>query len=258
MERGKKTSYEKGKHDVGNLVKLDATKCRVDFEDGSSANITISTETVPEILLKVLEKMPNNSKVGVDLTLDTTEKQILWVKPLVGTFDFKLVKFYAPEGSLPVIITKLGADGKPYGQFSAVVEVQKVTGSKGELWLGCRYNVQFYNKFMKNEDGNLVVAPTGASADFLNDFMDVTGAGEHKIPYSENPLPEIEKIALQENRTFSADVRKVVTKKGERYANVVMFNTYTPTLDFEMAEVEEAFPTPTETVHPVLVETDNI
>lgn len=256
MKRGKDTSNEKGKRGVGNLIKLDEQKLRIDFEDGDKTPITISVETVPEILLNVLKKMPNNSKVGVEVTLDISGEKILFVKPLVGTFDLKFVKFYAPEGSLPAPETKMGKGNKPYKQFSAVLEVQNITGKKSDMWKGVRYNVMFFDNFGKDEDGNLLVLAKGDNSDFLNDFMDASGAGFHEIPFSENPLPEIEKIILMEDKVISADVRKTVSKDLKSYANIVTFNTYDLAGDFEeVGFTEEVKPEePKEEIHPALKE----
>jgi hypothetical protein len=250
MERTKKVSNEKGVRGVGALVKLDGNKVRIDFENGEPAHIVVSQETIPQILLDVIEKLPVNAKTGVDATLDITGTKILFAKPLNGTFDLKFIKFWAKEGENPVMETKDGKKGTTYRQFSAVLEVQKITGSKSELWKGARFTVFFFDKFDKNEDGNLTVQTGSESADFLNDFMDVIGAGKHQIKASENPLPEIEKIALAEDITFSGDVRRTVSKKsGELYANVVSFNTYNMG-EIDLASLDENV----DDVHPALAE----
>lgn len=240
MKRGKPESTAKGKRGVGSLVKLAGDKVRMDFEDGTEIGVVISEETVPEILRKVLAKAPDNAKINVDITFDEAQTKIMFVKPLTGTYDFKFIKFWAAEGAKPTIEIKEGKGKKPYGQFSASLEIQKKTGSKFDLWNGCRFSVFFFDSFGKDEDGNLLVLSKGESSDFLNDFMDVIGAGSQTIPYSENPLPAIEEIALAEGRIFSCDVRKTVSKKdGQSYANVVMFNTYVDE-DFETAFPESS------------------
>lgn len=254
MKRAKPESTAKGKRGVGSLVKLAGNKVRMDFEDETQIGIEVSEETVPEILRKVLAKMPDNAKISVDITFDEPQTKILFVKPLTGTYDFKFIKFWATEGQKPAIEQKKGKGNKPYGQFSASLEIQKKTGSNSDNWHGVRFSVFFFDSFGKDEDGNLLVLSKGDNSDFLSDFMDVIGLGNATIPYSENPLPAIEELAIAEGRIFSADVRKTVSKDGQSYSNVVMFNTYVDD-DFE-----EVYPELTEqqkdnvTTHPALEE----
>jgi hypothetical protein len=66
-----------------------------------------------------------------------------------------------------------------------------------------------YPNFGKDEDGNLAVSGSGSGSDNLFDFLNATGVSGHVLPYSENPLPAIEKIAQEEGKTF-----KVVVNKG--------------------------------------------
>jgi len=255
MLRGKPQSNEKGQRGVGSLVKLSANKVRMDFDAAEPVGLEVSETTIPEILLKVINKMPDNAKVSIECTLDITGTKIMFARPLVGTFDFKLIKFYAPEGQQPVMETKVGKGGKAYRQFSAIVEILRKTGAKSDLWKGARYNIFFFDSFGKNEKGDLLVLSKGEASDFLSDFLDATGVGTHTIPYSENPLPAIERIALEEEVVFSASVKGVVNKKGETYANVVMFN-YTPAESWTDEEaVDESFPK-SETVHSALRDED--
>lgn len=231
MKRGQpKAKNEKGARDVGKIIKVSDTKVRVEFEGGEVFPIEVSETTVPKILIDVLRNKKVGVSLPVDVTLDSTNTKILFVKPLTGTFDLKFIKFYAKENTPPVIETHTKGNNT-YGSFSAVLEVQNITGGKSTNWRGARFNVMFFDSFGQDEDGNLLVESKGEASDFLNDFMDAIGVGNHTIPYSENPLPEIEKIALEESRIFSGDIRRVVSKKGERFANVVYFHTYS--LDVE-------------------------
>lgn len=253
-QRVKKETANKGFRGTGSLVKLSSTRCRVDFETGEQKPIEISETSVPEILNTVLEKMPDNAKVNVEVTLDDTETKIMFVRPLTGTFDFKFVKFYAPRDQPPVIEVKKGKGNSTYGLFSAVLEVQKKSGAANELWKGARYNVFFFDKFAKTDDGKLAVYADGTdNANLLNDFLDVIGVGSQDIEYSTNPLPQIEKLALQLDKVFSADVRKTVAKDGSAYANITMFHTSLGD-EFDFDKVEEKELPEANTTHPALDE----
>lgn len=261
MRRGKPESTDKGKHGVGSLVRLSPTKARIDFDDKTQSPIEVSDETFPEILLNVFNKMPENAMISVDITLDTSGTRVMFARPLMGTFDFKFKKFYAPKDQKPAIEIKTGKGDKAYGQFSAVLEVQKKTGAKNNLWKGAQYSVFFFDAFGKDEDGNLLVLSKGDNSDFLSDFLDAVGVGSQNIPYSENPLPTIEELALAEARIFSGDVRKV-TNKGKSYANVVMLNTFMGTEEFDLSDdypetdetdgLSEAQKANVEIIHPAL------
>jgi hypothetical protein len=196
-----KSDYEeKGERGLAMAVKLPGNKLRMDFESGKTFHIEVSKETLPENF--PWDKMSDNKKKHVSATMNEKGDKVLFINPASGTFKMKLQKFVAKEGQEPVAETKPGKKGKDYKQFAVLLEI--VEGS----WKGTVYWKPFYPNFAPDEDGNLAVSGQGSGSDALYDFLQATGVGNHLIKYSDNPLPEIQRIALQEGKVFEAVVVK--------------------------------------------------
>lgn len=243
--------FIKGRRGLAELVRLNADMVRIDFEktdklEAQSFNLKVSfgeDGTIPEYV--PVKKMKDNAKIRVSATMNEAGDALLFAVPASGEFDAKLDKFNAPEGQEPVAETKPGKKaGTSYKTFSVLIEI--VTG----VWKGAKYFYSMYPNFGKDEDGNLAVSGTGSGSDALFDFMEATGVVEQTIPYSENPLPTIQKLALEENRMFRIIVAKgridrIVAPLSEEDA----FET-----DFPEPELTEAQKANVTTHHPALEE----
>lgn len=213
MERVKGTgsAEEKGRRGLANVVKLSETTLRVDFEatereKAESFNVKITGEdTLPEYF--PFKRMKANGVVKVSATMNKEGDKILFANPANGEFEGHFNKIPCPEGQEPAPETKPGKKGKPYKQFAVLIEVDNQVGTK-DLWKGCNYWVPFYPNFGPDADGNLAVAGTGSGSDALYDLMEATGVGDNVIEYSENPLPDIQRVAQAEKRSFKFIVTK--------------------------------------------------
>lgn len=247
------SKFVKGRRGLAELVRLSADKVRIDFEKTEklaeeSFNLIVSfgeDGTIPEYV--PVRKMKDNAKIRVSATMNEDGTALLFAVPASGEFDAKLDKFNAPEGQEPVAETKPGKKpGTSYKTFSVLIEI--ISG----VWKGAKYFYSMYPNFGRDDDGNLAVSGSGSGSDALFDFMEATGLVEQTIPFSENPLPELQKLALEENRAFRIIVAKgwidrIVAPLGEEDAFVdENGNTESP----ELTEAQKA----NVTTHPALEE----
>lgn len=203
------SKFAKGRRGLAELVRLNEGMIRIDFEkteklEAESFNLKVSygeDGTVPEYV--PVKKMRDGAKIRVSATMNEDGTALLFAVPASGEFDAKLDKFNATDGNEPVAETKPGKkSGTSYKIFSVLIEITS------GVWKGAKYFYSMYPNFGKDEGGMLAVAGSGSGSDALYDFMEATGVVEHEIPFSENPLPEIQKIALEENRQFRIIVAK--------------------------------------------------
>ena len=219
------SKFVKGRRGLAELVRLDANRARIDFEKTDkekeeSFNINVSygeDGTIPEYV--PVKKMKDGAKIRVSATMNEDGSSLLFAVPASGEFDAKLDKFVAKEGEQPVPETRKGKKGKDYQTFAVLIQI--TTGP----WKGANYFYQMYPNFGKDEDGNLAISGSGSGSDALFDFMEAVGVVNYTIPFSENPLPEIQKLALEENRDFRIIVAKgwidrIVAPLGEEDAFV--------------------------------------
>lgn len=218
------SEFEKGRRGVCDLVRLSETLMRVDFEEtedlkAETFQVKVSfgeDGTVPEYV--PFKKMKDKTKIKVSATMNKAGDRILFAVPANGYFEVRFDKFVAPEGSAPVIEKREGKPnkrtGKPsiYGKFACLFEL---TGGmwndvkiKEGIWAGARYWFGLYDNFAADADGNLAVSGSGAGSDNLNDFLDAVGIDCTQIPMSENPLPEIQRIAQEKDTRFFVNVAK--------------------------------------------------
>jgi len=200
--KGNSNMEEKGVRGLAEVIKLSDENLRVDFEDNKgSFNIKVEEDSIPESFpFKVMKK---DGKIKVSVTMNKDGNKILFAVPASGEYEAKFDKMVAAEGQEPVAETKQGKKGKPYKQFAVLIEVLD------KRWSGARYWYPMYPNFGQDEDGNLAVAGSGSGSDALFDFLEATGVSQHLIPFSENPLPEIQRIAQAEEKTF-----KIIVNKG--------------------------------------------
>jgi hypothetical protein len=217
------SKFDKGRRGIAEIVRLNETMVRVDFDatdvlPAESFNVNVSygeDGTVPDYI--PLKKIKDGSKFPASVTMNKAGTAILFAVPSSGFFEVKFDSFLAPEGQEPVIETKegkLGKDGKKrtYGKFACLLEItggtwQGLTIKKG-VWAGAKYWFGLYDNFTQGVEGGLAVGGAGTGSDNLNDFLDAVVAGGSSIQYTENPLPEIQKLAKELDSRFNVNVHK--------------------------------------------------
>lgn len=244
------SKFKKGRRGLAELVRLNAEMVRIDFEktekeDAQSFNLKVSygeDGTIPEYV--PVKKMKDGAKIRVSATMNEGGDALLFAVPASGEFDAKLDKFNAPEGQEPVAETKPGRKaGTSYKTFGVLIEITS------GVWKGAKYYYSLYPNFAADEDGNLAVSGTGSGSDALFDFMEATGVAEQTFPFSENPLPAIQRLAKELDRQFRIIVAKgwidrIVAPLNEEDA----FETDFP--EPELSEAQKA----NVTTHPALNE----
>jgi hypothetical protein len=226
-------SFETGERGEAVLVKVSDTKARVEFlESGNKYEVSVKqgayddeTTTIPEHV--PFKKMKVGSTLRLSATMTQDGKRLLYASPWSGELQVKFVGFKAKEGEAPVPEEKVGKQNKPYRIFTPILEV--VSGT----WKGLQYrNNNLYDKFVAHEDGMMAIGGSSESANNLSDFLDCIGVDISTIPFSENPLPEIQELALEANKEFS-----VIIVKG-------WIATYVAGLDVDSDDyVDEEIPT---------------
>lgn len=200
--------FDKGRRGLAQIVKLSDENMRVDFEatdkeKAESFNVKVvygEKGTVPDYL--PFKKMKANGKLGASVTMNVEGDTVLFAVPSSGEYEARFNKMVSPEGQAPVAETKQGKKGT-YKQFAVLIEI-----TDGP-WKGTNYWKPYYPNFGKDEAENLAVAGSGSGSDALFDLLECTKVVNHEIPFSENPLPEIQKIAQEEDARF-----KIIVQKG--------------------------------------------
>lgn len=214
QKRIKGESIEKGEKGEARLIKVSANKARVKFlESGKEYPIEVKqgdydTEgvTLPNHVPFADIPLPKDGKassINISATMTKDGKRVLYASPWSGEFEVKFIGFKAEENSAPVPDVHQGKKGKAFSTFTPILEV--VEGG----WKGLKYFNSLYLNFGADENEMLAVTGGGEGSDNLADFGDCIGVDFNSIPYSENPLPEIQEKALEIGRTF-----KIVVVKG--------------------------------------------
>lgn len=222
--RVKGDSVEKGRRGVAKLVRLSPTRARLDFEKveatkkypeqpAVSYEIQVSfgeDGTIPDYVPFKLLK--DNQALSLSATVDSEGRKILYAQPASGYFEARFDKFDTKgKDEPPTMETKKGPKNT-YRAFGALLEI---TGGqwnglniKDGVWKGAKYWYGLYDNFAPNADGGLAVKGTGDGSNNLADFLDATVGGGEQVPFSENPLPELQKAAQAEDRRFFVNVAK--------------------------------------------------
>ena len=199
-------SIEKGERGLAMLNKLDATRARLDFIDtGATYNVNVDqTGERPTLPSHVpFGAMKVGSAIQISATMAKDEPTVLFANPASGQFKVKFVQFVSPENQPPVPETRQGKKaGSTYRVFSMLMDIQEGRWKGGRLW------AQLYANF-GNSDGELAVSGAGTGSDNLQDFLDASTGNEWTVlKFSENPLPEIQKLAQDLGKTFEVMIVK--------------------------------------------------
>ena len=211
--------FEKGRRGVADIVRLSADNMRIDFSENEelkqpaeSFNVVVSfgeDGTVPDYF--PFKKMKDGQRIDASVTMNADGSKILFAVPANGYFEVKFDQFVVTTKDAPPVIETKKGKKNTYGQFACLFEINggdwQGLKIKDGVWAGARYWFRLYDNFT-NVDGFLAVRGSGSGSDNLSDFLDATVGGGETIPYSENPLPEIQKLAQEENRRFFVNVAK--------------------------------------------------
>lgn len=218
------SNFERGRRGLADVIRLSEENMRVDFyeneykgvkEEAQSFNVKVvygddETRTIPDYL--PFKKMKDGGKIVASLTMNKEGDKVLFAVPASGYFEVKFDQFVVPEkDAIPVMETKKGKKNT-YRQFACLLEItggtwQNLTIKDG-VWLGAKYWFGLYDNFTAGVEGGLAVKGSGEGSDNLSDFLDATVSGGGQIKFSENPLPEIHKIAQELDTRFFVNVAK--------------------------------------------------
>lgn len=198
----KKLEY--GKSGIAKMVKLDATRARFDFEDGTQVQFTVvqgniwedEKATLPEYV--PFKVMKENGSLNVRVSFEKGDTKVLFINPSSGELKVKFDRFQAPEDSAPTWTEKKGKGDRPYREANPFFEV-----TDGR-WKGCVIRSRLFDNFgLWEEDGLTTVYGEGTGSQNLRDFCDAVGFDYSNTPYSENHLPEIQRVAKENGNEFT-------------------------------------------------------
>ena len=198
----KKLEY--GKSGSAKMVKLDAIRARFDFEDGTQVPFTVvqgniwedEKSTLPEYV--PFKIMKESGSINVRVSFEKGDTKVLFINPSSGELKVKFDRFQAPEDSAPTWQEKEGKGKRPYREANPFFEV-----ADGR-WKGCVIRGRLFDNFgLWQEDGNTTVYGDGTGSQNLRDFCDAVGFDYSNTPYSENLLPEIQKVAKELGNEFT-------------------------------------------------------
>jgi hypothetical protein len=154
------------------------------------------------------ENAPDGIEAGRwNLALNATGDKIFSYRPLSGTFTAKFLKFAAAPDTLPVAVLEESKYkdehgnikiGTPRLMFTAVILVADQY----------EFPVKMPYRFDEGDSGNTTIAYRKMSKrlETLLDFLNVTGVKEKAIPFTDNILPALEEMILDESREFLVSV----------------------------------------------------
>jgi hypothetical protein len=157
------------------------------------------------------ENAPKGIEAGHwSVALNTKGDVLFSYRPLSGTFSAKFLKFAAakdappaPQSEPSTYRNKAGevVNGDPQLKFTAIILVDDTY----------EYPVKLpYRYFQEDDKGNVTLeyGKLGNQVAKLIDFLDFCGVKDSVIPYTENILPDLEQMILDEDREFIVKVNK--------------------------------------------------
>ena len=184
--------FKKGERGIARVRMMDGNKVQITMlESGNSFNIT--KDDLPEYF-----PWRAGKEIKCAVTLDGETNAVVYANPVTGDYKVKF-RNIGKEDEVPAPVTRQGAKGA-FQAFDVFVTITE------GAWKGA-CGVRFLNPalFKKDEEtGNLWIDGYGKALDDLKEFLDVTGLSDLDIPYSENPLPEIQAKAWELGKEFMA------------------------------------------------------
>lgn len=184
--------FKKGERGIARVRMMEGNKVQITMqESGNPYNIT--KDDLPEYF-----PWRTGKEIKCSVTLDGETNAVVYANPATGDYKVKF-RNIGKEDKIPAPVTRQGAKGafQAFDVFLTITE---------GAWKGacgvCFLNPSLFKK--DEETGNLWIDGYGKALDDLKEFLDVTGLSNLEIPYSENPLPEIQAKAWEMDKEFMA------------------------------------------------------
>ena len=132
------------------------------------------------------------------VTLTAEGDKVLGLRPINAMCKGKFSHFVAGEDEIPVPIER---EGK-YGNYLSFISLLNLGGD----YKGMVQPMFLIYKFA-NYDGSLVIKGTGRASDMLQSFLEATGVWDQDIPFSDNVLPDLQKMILAESKVFGLTIK---------------------------------------------------
>lgn len=206
------SKYATGQNGLGTLVKLSDSTARFDFDGGGSFPLSFvftgEGKNIPDFFVPMFsKKMPVNGSLQVKATLTADNAGLAFIHPANKQVKAKFLFFKGGEESSPVPFTKPGTNpkgGKPFApECSPTLEITEAP------WKGCRLYFKLgYNVFGEGSNGTVALYD-GTNTKFtdqnyakMKSFINAIGVDLSSVKWSENPLPQIQQLALEANKEF--------------------------------------------------------
>jgi hypothetical protein len=210
----------------GNFERGDSGAGKIRFStDGLKVQVLLKVrvgeDTFDEkkYLLDIKEDCPENIGLVRDsgikewkISMNKEGNKLLSFHPLNGHFSFKTKEFASAKDADPAPKEKIGkartGHEYTYSIFTVFLDIVKPENLRGiTVPLVLRY--RFAETIV---DGKSVVCFSmgGKYTDELKEYMIASGCLEdkyHPMPYKDNILPDLQRIALYENREFEATIK---------------------------------------------------
>lgn len=240
----KPTGLSYGTSGDAKLVKVDASKARIEFSSGKVVNLNVVQGDVFEEDKKAnlpgfvpFKSMKDGGFLNVRVSMEEGDGRVLFINPLSGQYTVKFIGFAVnpPDGFVPTWTEKENKWNKIQRVANPFFELT----AKGERWQGCKIRGRLVDKFGKDpEDGLTTIweEEKGTHWKVLEDFCNCIGFEYWNEPFTENHLPKMQEVGLENENEF-----QVVFSNG-------YISTFIPPLaeDTFIDEVDETFPNPAE------------
>lgn len=236
----KPTGISYGTSGAAKLYKVDDTKARIEFENGTVVNLNVvqgdvfdeeKKATLPSYV--PFKSMKVGGFLNVRVSMEDGNNRVLFINPLSGTYTAKFIGFAAnpPEGFVPAWVEEKNKWEKVQRRTNPFIELT----AKGERWQGCKVRGRLIDKFGKDpDDSNTTIwqEEKGTHWKNLEDFCNCVGFEYWNEPFTENNLPRIQEVGLANDNEF-----QVVFSNG-------YISTWLPAIadDTFVDEVDNDFP----------------
>lgn len=192
------------------LYKVDDSKARIEFEDGTIVNLGVVQGDVFEEEKKAtlpayvpFKSMKVGGFLNVRVSMEEGNGRVLFINPLSGTYTAKFIGFAAnpQEGFIPAWVEEENKWKKVQRRTNPFIELT----AKGERWQGCKVRGRLIDKFGKDpDDGNTTIwqEEKGTHWKNLEDFCICIGYEYWEEPYTENNLPRMQEVGLANGNEF--------------------------------------------------------
>lgn len=245
-QKPKSEGISYGMGGIAKLYKVDSTKLRIEFiETGKEVNLNVvqgdiwkegSNANLPEYVpFKSMKSIADGGRpLDCRLVMEEKNEKVLFANPLSGTYKAKFVGFAAnpPAGFVPSWTEEKNKWDKIQRRTNPFI---KLIDPK-QRWAGAVVRTRLIDKFGKDpDDGNTTIwqEEKGTNWKLLEDFCACVGFEYWNEPFTENHLPRLMQVALENDYEF-----EVVFSNG-------YVTTWLPSISDDsmfVDDVDETFP----------------